>query len=64
MSTNDNLAGAAHDWLAHVRDQVGSIRYGEIRITVHERKVTQVERTEKVRFDTPEARSNRAKDER
>lgn len=50
MSTNENLSGAAHDWLAYVREQVGSLRYGEIRITVHERKVTAVERTDKVRF--------------
>lgn len=55
MSTNDNIAGASHDWLAHVRDQAGSIRYGEIRITVHERRVTRVESTAKVRFDPPEA---------
>ena len=53
MSTNDNIAGATHDWISHVRDQVGSLRYGEIRITVHESKVTQIERTERMRLDAP-----------
>lgn len=62
MSTNDNIAGATHDWISHVRDQAGSLRYGEIRITVHEGKVTQIERTERMRLDA-NARQNRASGE-
>ncbi len=53
MSTNENIAGATHDWISQVRDQVGSLRYGEIRITVHESRVTQIERTERLRLDAP-----------
>ena len=33
-----------------VRQQVGSLQFGVVQITVHESKVVQVERTEKVRI--------------
>lgn len=32
---------------------VESVRFGSIEITVHEGRVTQIERREKVRFSTP-----------
>jgi hypothetical protein len=38
-------------WLEVVRQQVGSLRFGVVQIVVHEARVVQVERTEKVRFD-------------
>ena len=38
-------------WLEVVRQQVGSLRFGVVQIVVHEARVVQVERTERVRFD-------------
>jgi hypothetical protein len=37
-------------WVAGVKDYVKQLRYGEVRITVHDGKVVQVEKTEKLRF--------------
>ncbi len=39
------------DWLVTLREQVGSLRFGVVQIVVHEGRVVQIERTEKVRFD-------------
>lgn len=39
------------DWLALVAEQVGQLRYGVVQITVHDSRVVQIERTEKVRLD-------------
>jgi hypothetical protein len=38
------------DWLAAVREQVESLRYGVVQLVVHDGRVTQIERTEKVRL--------------
>lgn len=40
-------------WLALVRQQVDSLKFGTVQITVHDSHVTQVERLEKVRLDRP-----------
>jgi hypothetical protein len=40
-------------WLELVRQQVDSLKFGAVQITVHDSKVTQVERLEKVRLDRP-----------
>jgi hypothetical protein len=40
-------------WLAIVREQVNSLKYGTVEITVHDSRVTQVERSEKLRLDRP-----------
>jgi hypothetical protein len=37
-------------WVASVKDYVRELRYGEVHITVHDGKVVQVEKTEKLRF--------------
>lgn len=42
-------------WLDLVREQVASIRFGAVLITVHEARVVQVERSEKLRLDQPPA---------
>ena len=42
-------------WLRVVSEQVGSMKFGEVQIIVHENRVVQVERTEKVRFNHPTA---------
>jgi hypothetical protein len=38
------------DWLEAVRRQVGSLRYGVVQIVVHDSKVTQIEKTERLRL--------------
>jgi hypothetical protein len=40
------------EWLRLVRQHVASLKYGTVVITVHDSRVTQVERSEKVRLDT------------
>ena len=40
-------------WLEIVRAQVGSLRFGTVQITVHDSRVVQVERLEKLRLDEP-----------
>lgn len=48
FSGNDHgLPAAVVD---HILRAVGSIRYGSVEITVHDGKVLQIERKEKVRF--------------
>ncbi len=42
--------GALPSWLSIVRDRVAGLRYGTVQIVVHDGRVTQVERTEKVRL--------------
>jgi hypothetical protein len=38
-------------WLALVQRQVESLRYGVVQIVVHDGRVTQVEKTEKLRLE-------------
>ena len=38
-------------WLEIVSKQVESIRFGVVQIVVHENRVVQIEKTEKVRLD-------------
>jgi hypothetical protein len=40
-------------WLEVVREQVSSLKFGTVQITVHDSHVTQVERLEKLRFERP-----------
>ena len=44
-------------WLPIVRQQVDSIRFGVVQIVVHDERVVQIERTEKVRLDRQEDRA-------
>lgn len=44
-------------WLQLVREHVGSLKYGTVQITVHDSRVVQVERVEKLRFDKSEQSS-------
>ena len=39
------------DWLDLVRKQVESLRFGVVQITIHDSKVTQIDRTEKTRVE-------------
>jgi hypothetical protein len=46
---------ATPDWLEIVRAKVEGLSFGVVQIVVHDRKVTQIERTEKTRLDAPAA---------
>jgi hypothetical protein len=39
------------NWLEIVRRQVGSLQYGVVEIIVHDSRVTQIEKTERLRLD-------------
>jgi hypothetical protein len=39
------------NWLDSVQQQVQSLRFGIVQIVVHDSRVVQIERTEKIRFD-------------
>lgn len=52
---------ALPEWLDIVRQKVESLSFGVVQIVVHERKVTQIERTEKTRLD-PEGVRRREND--
>ena len=39
-------------WLETVRRQVGSLRFGVVQIVVHESRVVQIEKTERIRLST------------
>jgi hypothetical protein len=45
--------GNAESWLEIVRRQVGSLDFGVVQIVVHAARVVQIERTEKIRLETP-----------
>ena len=47
--THSEIIEAA--WLDLVRRQVASLRFGVVQIVVHESRVVQVERTERIRLD-------------
>jgi len=40
-------------WLGPFLDAVGQLRYGSVEITVHDGRIVQIERKEKLRFETP-----------
>lgn len=48
---SDALRDGEPKWLAAVQRSVQSLKYGEVRIVVHNGHVTQIERTEKLRLD-------------
>jgi hypothetical protein len=51
------------DWLEIVRAKVESIDYGVVQIVVHDHKVTQIEKTEKTRLDSPKNESTRTRED-
>ena len=38
-------------WIEAVRTQVSSLRFGMVQIVVHDARVVQIEKTEKIRFE-------------
>jgi hypothetical protein len=47
-------SGPNSSWLELVQDHVASLRFGVVQIVVHDSRVVQIERTEKVRLDRQE----------
>lgn len=47
------------DWLDLVRKHVESVRFGVVQITIHDSKVTQIDRTEKTRVENTASSLNR-----
>jgi hypothetical protein len=56
MNTAPKNDGSAASWLNVVQTQVESLRFGVVQIVVHDSRVVQIERTEKVRLDKAESR--------
>jgi hypothetical protein len=50
-ATKSSVPSAEPAWLGIVREKVEGLNYGVVQIVVHDRKVTQIERTEKTRLD-------------
>lgn len=46
------------NWLEVVRRHVSSLRYGVVQIIIHDSQVTQIEKTERVRFDRAHAQTH------
>ena len=47
----ENRALADANWLEIVRQHVGSLRFGVVEIIVHDSRVIQIEKTERLRLD-------------
>ena len=50
---HEKAADEKPNWLEVVQRHVGSLRYGVVQIIIHDSQVTQIEKTERVRFDRP-----------
>lgn len=50
-ATQQAAEPAPIDWVEIVRQHAGSLKFGTVLITVHDSRVIQVEKGEKVRFD-------------
>lgn len=51
------MENSASDWLEVVREKVESLRFGVVQITIHDSRVTQIERTEKTRIEQRPSRA-------
>jgi hypothetical protein len=43
----------SEEWLKVVQRQVRSLRFGVVQVVVHDSRVVQIEKTEKIRFESP-----------
>jgi len=53
LNSGEGQSGNPESWLEMVRRQVGSLDFGVVQIVVHAARVVQIERTEKIRLETP-----------
>ena len=51
MNATTNHVQTEPAWVHVVQNQIGSLRFGVVQIVVHDSRVVQIERTEKVRLD-------------
>jgi hypothetical protein len=61
MSTAALRAGkekSEPSWVRLIQDQVESMRFGVVQIVVHDSRVVQIERTEKLRLDKSESQAH------
>ena len=49
-SATSGTTSVQPDWIALVREKVEGLRFGVVQLTVHDGRVTQIERTEKTRL--------------
>jgi hypothetical protein len=59
MNASLNGIEISPEWVGIVVKQVESLRFGVVQITVHESRVVQIEKTEKVRIDKSERKEAR-----
>ncbi len=52
-----NSIGETQNWVEVVRQQVGSLRFGLVQIVVHDSKVKQIDKTERVRLEKARAQT-------
>lgn len=57
-ATQNKMQAPVPDWIEIVRQQVTSLRYGVVEIVVHDARVTQIQRTKRVRLDKPASGDN------
>jgi hypothetical protein len=56
MNAHANAKELSPSWLEIVSEQVESLRFGVVQIVIHENRVVQIEKTEKVRLDKSESK--------
>lgn len=54
MKASKGVTQISPEWLEIVAEQVESIRFGVVQVTVHESRVVQIEKTEKLRLNRAE----------
>jgi hypothetical protein len=58
MQTAAHKSAKPHNWLEVVAEQIATLRFGVVQIVVHDGRVVQIEKTEKVRLDKPTTDAN------
>jgi len=58
MSAQTNTSAITPNWVEIVSQQVASLKFGVVQITIHESRVVQIEKTEKVRLEQKERRES------
>ena len=51
IETEVAAKSGSEEWLEAVRRQVGSLRFGVVQVVVHDSRVVQIEKTEKIRLE-------------
>jgi hypothetical protein len=58
MQTAPHKSPNQLEWLEVVSEQIATLRFGIVQIVVHDGRVVQIEKTEKVRLDKPATDTN------